>query len=312
MPKKRRYSPEDLQFIRDNWENMSDEEIANELGVKAGGVKNARKNMKLVRFESRVWTDKDDETLRRYYPSSHIEEIEQRLAGRTRSSIYNRADILGVKKDPDYLLAQNRELGHKLSHSPQAKRNQFKPGQRSFNKGMKQTEFMSAGAIERTKKTRFKKGHRPKNTLWDGAIRCRRDKHGNPYMFIRISQGKWQVLHRYNWVKKHGEIPDGHLLRCIDGNTMNCHPGNWELITRAEHANRNVDMEKAVQALKDYQQAYGHPAKDLHDSYIAGLIAAGDDDMKQYLMKHRQDLIRLTRKRFQLNRKIKQIENVNE
>lgn len=74
----------------------------------------------------------------------------------------------------------------------------FKKGQEPFNKGMKQEEFMSPDTIERTKKTRFKKGNKPHNTKFDGAISIRHDSGENhrPYLYIRLSKGRWKEYHR--------------------------------------------------------------------------------------------------------------------
>jgi|GEM_PF-234848 len=309
-PKRSRvYTEEDLQFIRDNWQDLSDKKMADHLGVKPGGVRNARKKMRLIKFIRREWTEKQDQILRDYYPTTEINEVQKMLGGRTRSSIYGRVSLLGIHKNPDYLLEQNRGLGAQLAKCEKAVKNRYPKGHTPENKGLKKTDYMSREAIEKTKKTRFKKGHSPVNTKWDGAISCRVDSKGTPYMHIRVAKAKWDLLHRHNWKKKNGSIPKGHLLRCKDGNTMNCMPSNWELITRGEHACRNVNREKAAAALKKFYKEHGHPAVDLHDSYVAGHLVGGDKELREYLIEHRQDLIRVARKRYLLNRKLKQIED---
>ncbi|WP_372772163.1 HNH endonuclease signature motif containing protein [Mangrovibacterium sp.] len=42
-------------------------------------------------------------------------------------------------------------------------------------------------------------------------------------------------LHRIYWTEKHGPIPEGMLLVCKSGDTMNPHPDNWELMTPQDH-----------------------------------------------------------------------------
>lgn len=119
---------------------------------------------------------------------------------------------------------------------------QIKKGSISFNKGKKQSEYMSAEAIEKTKATRFKKGGLPATTLYDGAISVRHDhpeRNGKPHKYIRISKAKWQELQIYNWEKKNGPVPKGYVLACKDGDTLNCKPSNWYLLSKKDNALRN-------------------------------------------------------------------------
>lgn len=89
---------------------------------------------------------------------------------------------------------------------------------------------------------RYKKGNKPKNTLHDGAITLRhphKNRGSKPYYFIRISEGKWEHLHRELWKHKYGAIPKDKIVAFKDGNTMNCAIENLELITRKENLRRN-------------------------------------------------------------------------
>ncbi len=117
---------------------------------------------------------------------------------------------------------------------------QFKEGQVSFNAGLKQTDYMSAEAIEASKPFRFKKGNIPHNTKSDGEITIRADKRGIKYQFIRVSQGVWEPLHRYNWIKKNGEIPESSCIIFKNGNTLNAELDNLELISFQQNMERNT------------------------------------------------------------------------
>ncbi len=119
------------------------------------------------------------------------------------------------------------------------KDSQLKKGSVPPNKGKKQTEYMTAEAIERAAKTRFKKGNEPVNTSYDGCISIRWGKSKRPYKFIRLSKGKWQLLHRKIWEEKNGKIPKRHVLAFKDGNTMNCDISNLELVSFEENMYRN-------------------------------------------------------------------------
>lgn len=115
----------------------------------------------------------------------------------------------------------------------------FIVGQESHNKGKKQTDYMTPEQITKTKATRFKKGNSPHNELFDGAIRTRVDtKTGRPYKYIRIDKGNWQLLHRHNWEKKNGPIPEGRVIIFKDENPLNCEPENLACITLEENGRR--------------------------------------------------------------------------
>ena len=108
-------------------------------------------------------------------------------------------------------------------------------GDAPFNKGMKQSDYMSVEAIERTKATRFKKGQIPHNAIdrENGEVVVRTTRRGTyvlKYQWIRLAAGHWKMLHHYVWEGVYGEIEPGQLIRFKDGNQMNCSIENLELI----------------------------------------------------------------------------------
>jgi hypothetical protein len=134
----------------------------------------------------------------------------------------------------------------------------IKKGHVPLNKGKKQSEYMSAEAIARTAATRFKKGQKSHTELYDGAIQIRHDhpdRKGRRYKWIRISKGKWKMLHVYNWEQKLGPVPAGKIVAFKTKDTMNCELDNLELITREENMKRNtihrypVPLKKSIRAL---------------------------------------------------------------
>ena len=130
----------------------------------------------------------------------------------------------------------------------------FQQGSISFNTGKKQTEYMTAEAIEKTAKNQFKKGHVPPNTRSDGELSDRVDKSGYTYRYIRISLSKWELYHRYVWQQANGTIPSGSLLTFKDGNSLNCTLENLEVMTKSENAYRNrakfLNLPKELQTTK--------------------------------------------------------------
>jgi hypothetical protein len=125
------------------------------------------------------------------------------------------------------------------------KNSHFKTGMIAHNKGKKQTEFMSAKAIESTKKTRFKKGRLPHNTNYNGHERITKDG----YIEMRISVGKYRLKHLYNWEKLNGKLPKSHCLMCLDSNKLNADPSNWRLISRSENMFRNSKLNYAEEVI---------------------------------------------------------------
>lgn len=109
----------------------------------------------------------------------------------------------------------------------------FKKGATPWNKGLK--GFNQGG---RNQETRFKKGHRPRNSLPVGTTRITKDG----YIEIKIEEGfrKWRLLHREVWKQHHGCYPPcGTALTFKDGNKLNTDISNLELKSRVELMKRN-------------------------------------------------------------------------
>jgi hypothetical protein len=41
------------------------------------------------------------------------------------------------------------------------------------------------------------------------------------------------MKHRWLWEQAHGPVPEGHRLKCLDGDKQNTAPSNWEAIPHA-------------------------------------------------------------------------------
>lgn len=107
----------------------------------------------------------------------------------------------------------------------------FSKGQASHNKG-KKMPFNANSA-----RTQFKSGNLPHNTKHLHHERVSKDG------YVEISVAKtnphtgykrrYVLKHRYLWEKANGPVPDGHCLKCLDGDKTNTNPSNWECIPRA-------------------------------------------------------------------------------
>jgi HNH endonuclease len=106
----------------------------------------------------------------------------------------------------------------------------YAPGSMPANKGKK----MPYNA--KTAQTQFKKGHSPHNTKFAGHERL----HEDGYVYTSINETnphtgyerRYVLKHKHLWEQKHGPVPDGMVLKCLDGNKENTDPSNWELIPR--------------------------------------------------------------------------------
>lgn len=114
----------------------------------------------------------------------------------------------------------------------------FVKGQKSWNKGRPQREWMSDEAIERTKGTRFKKGRLPHNTREVGEERLTKDG----YVQVHVRQHKkeklndqWVLKQRLVWEQAHGmPVPEGCKVIFCDGDKTNFDPANLMLVTHEE------------------------------------------------------------------------------
>lgn len=64
-------------------------------------------------------------------------------------------------------------------------------------------------------------------------------------------QSRWRAVHLVEWEAVNGPIPEGHALKCLDGNRLNTAPSNWELIPRAVLARLNGGRHKRRLAFDD-------------------------------------------------------------
>lgn len=107
---------------------------------------------------------------------------------------------------------------------------QFLKGQEPANKGKKMPYHPNSA------RTRFKRGAKPANLkpLWservgkDGYIEMKVPVE-NPYTGHKT---RFMHKHRYLWEQANGPLPEGHALKCLDGDRSNTDPSNWEAVPR--------------------------------------------------------------------------------
>lgn len=192
-------------------------------------------------MKKRLWTLEEIEYLKTHYAKTHISELTKQLDFSDRS-IYSKAFLLGLKKDPEFLLKQNQELVKKLEEKGKAYR--FKKGEAPMNKGKKMEEYMSPEAIKRTQKTRFKKGNKPDNTKPIGSLSIIKEtKSEKGYVYLKLADSNWMLYHRWLWEKHYGPIKKGSVIYFKDGNSLNCVLENLGLKSRKENLNDNTGFD---------------------------------------------------------------------
>lgn len=203
-------------------------------------------------MSGREWTNKEDRQLKAAYPDSPSRDI-AKLLGRTASSVYQRANILGLKKNPGYLDATWQNLSRRLQES--GKSHRYPKGHIPANKGRKMPEDVYA----KVRATMFKKGHVPGNHKPLGHERV--NIYG--YTEVKVAEpDKFVLKHRLVWEQANGPIPAGYNVQFRDGNTQNTSLDNLYLISRSDqmkyensmHARYPEDIRKSIQLMGALQR----------------------------------------------------------
>ena len=113
---------------------------------------------------------------------------------------------------------------------------QFPKGHVPRNKGKKQSDFMSAEAIERTKATKFQKGQPVWNHKPIGSTRV----NVGGYVEEKVAEpNKWRLKHQIVWEAAHGKVKKGQMITFLDGNKQNCSLENLTVISQSVNARLN-------------------------------------------------------------------------
>lgn len=279
---------ENIAFIKKNRLKMSGSDIADKIGVSKSVVNRYMRYNGITAPKELIIKWRSAKMYKPFLPWED-EIIEELIYICSIKQI-----AVWLQRTQHYVGSRARELGYGWVIDIKAKASRIKKGTIPPNKGRKQAEYMTADAIARTAKTRFKKGQKIHNELYDNCIRIRHDhadrRGGRKYKWIRLSKAKWQQLHVYNWEKENGPVPKGHIVVFKTTDTMNCEVSNLELITRAEHAVRNSNHE--------------NPSDSRIAFYMATKSRKVDPELRDELLKH-PELIEAKRQSLKLKRLIK-------
>lgn len=234
-------------LLRRHYPKGSLDTLAERIGVSVPAVKQ-RARVLGIRRKVHVkvpWTERQLKYLREHYATASAEEIAPKVK-HSLSGIYQKAKELGLEKSPDFI----SECGRRASKHPASIAARFRNGQEPPNKGKRQEEFMSPESIERTKATRFKKGHVPHNAKPVGYERI--DEDG--YVWLKVGGCRRMVQkHRHIWEQANGPIPKGYNISFKDGDRTNCELQNLVLVSRKEagkHHARSETPEKRASRIQ--------------------------------------------------------------
>lgn len=176
------------------------------------------------------WTEADDATMRRLFPTMVTRELAE-LLGRRMETVSQHAKRLGLKKTPEHIALHGGWLD-----GVKGAATRFQPGLRPWNTGNK--------GVHHSPKTEFKQGQRPPNWMPLGTVKLNSDG----VLVRKVREGNngglnWEAEHRCVWREANGPIPKGYCVVFKPGKftteqkkiTLDV----LELITRGEMASRN-------------------------------------------------------------------------
>lgn len=227
---RRFWTPQLDNIVRRNYPSGDRVALAKQLGVTRLALIDRAKVLGVKCKKKRIWTTHSVKYLREHYADTPAFVFAEKF-GCCLSCIYDKARSLGLKKSKAY----RSELGRRMASSAASAAFRFKPGHVSSNKGLRQSEYMTPEAIQRSRATQWKKGHLPHNAKPVGYERTDTDG----YVRISVPGHRRMVFkHRWVWEQHNGPIPKGYLICFRDGNRQNCDISNLELVTRSESMRR--------------------------------------------------------------------------
>ena len=196
------------------------------------------------------WPPEHDEILCARYPVEKTEALAV-FFGRTERAVYQRALKLGLRKAHEYLATVDSGRIQRGRSDPRMAATQFKPGQQTWNKGVKGI----CGTHENCVRTQFKAG-RPASDAHNyqpiGTERLSKDG----YLERKVTDDpnivpsrRWVGVHRLVWEAENGPVPCGHVVCFLPGRrsaevekiTLDA----LELVHRGELARRNHPRSKS-------------------------------------------------------------------
>lgn len=232
-----RYPESVHRFVKEWCRTLSDEDMA-EICNKYFGTSFTRKKMKCFRYNHgynngrRTWHTRE-ELLEMHYPEGMYDYIVEHSWGTPSKDLAEQVnELFGTNFNASKMKSFRQRYGIKSGLT-----GWYQRGHSPGNKGRKQSEYCSPEALEKSKATQFKKGHRPANELPVGTIKV---KHGGyAYRKKQMEGGqweRWEPLHRALWEEHNGPIPDGMQVIFKNRDKTDLRIENLMLISQGEKA----------------------------------------------------------------------------
>lgn len=239
-----KYPQEVHDFVRENCTKLRDDDLAEECN-RLFGTEFTKNKMKCFRGNHGYWNGmplhySQEEYQRRqtHFPKGMHEYIRDNSWGVSNKEMVRRVkEKFGYEMTVGQMHSYRSRYGFRSGGAGWVSKTQPPP-----NKGKKIDEYMSPEAVEKVRRTVFKKGDRPVNEMPIGTEIVNELSKG--YRMVKVSmtgtqRERWKFVHRLVWEKHHGAVPEDSVIVFRDGDKMNCDIENLALITRGELAVMN-------------------------------------------------------------------------
>ena len=291
---KKTWTPEQEQYLRDNYLEKTHNEMAQELGKTVSSVKSKCSVCGIVLPKELIYkrravaardanahrrlTDSEDEFVKAHYIELTMHEIARRL-----------------KRAKSAVGCSMKRQGLSLTDKMRDARMRLTKGTESHNKGKKQSEYMTIEQIEKTVATRFKKGDKVHNAKPVGSERIGK----GTYIQIKVAEPRtWKFKQIWVWEQHFGPVQKGYIVIFKDNNNRNFDIDNLDCISRSQHIRMDIIAGKYIEAVEN-----------LSDNYVASVLkrrtGLDNSDIPN-------ELIILKRAQMQINRQLNHIQKSKE
>lgn len=175
----------------------------------------------------------------RPYTSDEVAQLKRRYAhedtaaiakdfGRSKSSVYQKADKLGLKKSPEYMRQLRKLEAERLTEAGKSSR--WVSGHETWNKGKHH-------APPGSRATQFKNGRMPEHYRPVGSERV----NSEGVLERKVADPKtWRSVHVLVWEEHNGPVPDDHIVAFSNGDRSDIRIENLVCISRADNMRRNT------------------------------------------------------------------------
>ena len=232
-----RYPQEVHDFVKEWSPKLRDEDLA-EACNKALGTGFTARSVKAFRANhgyrngKKQWTSEEYWKYQKRYPQGMYEFIRDNSWGVSSKEM---AEMVNERFGTSF--TQTRMKQFRQRHGIRSGlTGWYQKGHPPGTKGKKWEEYMSPEAIEKAKRTQFRKGERPMNELPVGSIVVNSDGYK-----LRKKQmegtlwERWEFFHRAVWEEYNGPIPQGMVVTFKDSDKLNCDIDNLLLVTKGEN-----------------------------------------------------------------------------